>query len=178
MMASSNGSGSLAGTAALVTGESAIGVAGARRLASIGALAGLDTAGWRATLEYQEMAHVGGGSLVAIPSIASTIIHRWFASKGLPMPQSITWWRWPRTNWAGSASVSTASCRESWSPTTSPARIPAPSLRRKDGLSMHILIAMLIGALVATGSVVVFVHDNTAVSPASTRVLYSYGSGG
>lgn len=42
---------------------------------------------------------------------------------------------------------------------------------------MHILIAMLIGALIATGSVVVLVHDNTAVRPGPTRVLFNYGSG-
>ena len=39
------------------------------------------------------------------------------------------------------------------------------------------LIAMLIGALIATGSVVVLVHDSTAVRPAPARVLYNYGSG-
>jgi NAD(P)-dependent dehydrogenase (short-subunit alcohol dehydrogenase family) len=157
-MASSSGSGSLAGTAALITGgESAIGVACAKRLAadgatvticgsseqrlkenadtyglryviadvtdeeqiadaladaagsgplriviasaggsaSIGPVARLNTAGWRATLDLnatgtmltlkyaaQEMAHTGGGSFVAISSIAATVIHRWFGAYG------------------------------------------------------------------------------------------------
>lgn len=157
-MASSSGSGSLADTAALITGgESAIGVACAKRLAadgatvticgssehrlketadtyglryviadvtdeeqiadaladaagsgplrivvasaggsaSIGPVARLNTAGWRATLDLnatgtmltlkyaaQEMARAGGGSFVAISSIAATIIHRWFGAYG------------------------------------------------------------------------------------------------
>ncbi len=42
---------------------------------------------------------------------------------------------------------------------------------------MRILIAMLIGALLATGSAVVLVHDDTAARPAPVRVLYNYGSG-
>ena len=42
---------------------------------------------------------------------------------------------------------------------------------------MRMLIAMLIGALIATGSVMVLVHDNTSVRPAPTRALYNYGPG-
>jgi P pilus assembly chaperone PapD len=41
---------------------------------------------------------------------------------------------------------------------------------------MRMLIALLIGACVAIAAVAVLVHDNTAVRPASTRVLYNYGS--
>jgi hypothetical protein len=43
---------------------------------------------------------------------------------------------------------------------------------------MHILIAMLIGILLAAGSAAVLVHDQTAVYPAPVRVLFNYGSGG
>ncbi len=43
---------------------------------------------------------------------------------------------------------------------------------------MHLLIALLVGAVLAIASATVLVHDNTAVTPASTRVLYNYGSGG
>jgi NAD(P)-dependent dehydrogenase (short-subunit alcohol dehydrogenase family) len=63
--------------------------------ASIGPLMQLNTAGWRATLDLnatgtmltlkyaaQEMARVGGGSFVAISSIAATTIHRWFGAYG------------------------------------------------------------------------------------------------
>jgi hypothetical protein len=42
---------------------------------------------------------------------------------------------------------------------------------------MHFLIAVLIGALIATGAVTVLVHDNTIVRQAPVRVLYNYGSG-
>ncbi len=42
---------------------------------------------------------------------------------------------------------------------------------------MRILIAVLIGALIATGSVVVLVHDAAMARPAPTRVLFNYGSG-
>ncbi len=42
---------------------------------------------------------------------------------------------------------------------------------------MRILIAMLIGAIIATGSVLVLVHDAATVRPAPTRVLFNYGSG-
>jgi NAD(P)-dependent dehydrogenase (short-subunit alcohol dehydrogenase family) len=63
--------------------------------ASIGPLTQLNTAGWRATLDLnatgtmltlkyaaQEMARVGGGSFVAISSIAATTVHRWFGAYG------------------------------------------------------------------------------------------------
>lgn len=63
--------------------------------ASIGPLMQLNTAGWRATLDLnatgtmltlkyaaQEMARVGGGSFVAISSIAAITIHRWFGAYG------------------------------------------------------------------------------------------------
>ena len=42
---------------------------------------------------------------------------------------------------------------------------------------MRILIAVLIGALIATGSVLVIVHDAAAVRPAPARTLFNYGSG-
>ncbi len=42
---------------------------------------------------------------------------------------------------------------------------------------MRILIAMLIGALLASGSAVVLVHDSTATRQTPVRVLYNYGSG-
>ena len=42
---------------------------------------------------------------------------------------------------------------------------------------MHMLIALLVGVLLAIASTAILVHDNTAVRPASTRVLYNYGSG-
>jgi hypothetical protein len=38
------------------------------------------------------------------------------------------------------------------------------------------VIAMLIGALIATASVAVLVHNQTTVQPAPTRLLYNYGS--
>jgi NAD(P)-dependent dehydrogenase (short-subunit alcohol dehydrogenase family) len=63
--------------------------------ASIGPLTQLNTAGWRATLDLnatgtmltlkyaaREMARVGGGSFVAISSIAAITIHRWFGAYG------------------------------------------------------------------------------------------------
>lgn len=43
---------------------------------------------------------------------------------------------------------------------------------------MNLLIALLVGAVLAIAGVSVLVHDNTAVMPASTRVLFNYGSGG
>ena len=42
---------------------------------------------------------------------------------------------------------------------------------------MRILVAVLIGILLATGSAVVMVHDETAVRPAPARVLFNDGSG-
>ncbi len=42
---------------------------------------------------------------------------------------------------------------------------------------MRLLMALLVGVLVAIASVAILVHDNTALHPASTRVLYTYGSG-
>ena len=42
---------------------------------------------------------------------------------------------------------------------------------------MTTLIAVLIGILLATGSAVVMVHDESAVRQAPVRVLFSYGSG-
>jgi hypothetical protein len=41
---------------------------------------------------------------------------------------------------------------------------------------MRTLIALLAGVLLAIASVAILVHDSTAVTPASTRVLYNYGS--
>ncbi len=81
--------------AAAASGPLRIVIAGARGSASIGPVAGLNTAGWRATLDLnatgtmltlkyaaREMARVGGGSFVAISSIAATIVHRWFGAYG------------------------------------------------------------------------------------------------
>lgn len=42
---------------------------------------------------------------------------------------------------------------------------------------MHMLIALLIGVCLAVAAVGVLVHDNTAIRPTSTRVLYTHGSG-
>lgn len=42
---------------------------------------------------------------------------------------------------------------------------------------MRILVALVIGALIATGSAVVLVHDDTMVRQAPARVLFNYGSG-
>jgi hypothetical protein len=44
-------------------------------------------------------------------------------------------------------------------------------------MRMRTLVAVLIGALIATASVAVLVHDATAVRATPTRVLFSYGSG-
>jgi NAD(P)-dependent dehydrogenase (short-subunit alcohol dehydrogenase family) len=70
-------------------------IASAGGSSSIGPVSQLNVAGWRATLELnatgtmltlkyaaQEMARVGGGSFVAISSIAATTIHRWFGAYG------------------------------------------------------------------------------------------------
>jgi hypothetical protein len=42
---------------------------------------------------------------------------------------------------------------------------------------MRILIAVLIGALLAAGSVAVLVHDAAMARPAPARVVFNYGSG-
>ena len=42
---------------------------------------------------------------------------------------------------------------------------------------MRTLIAILIGALIATGSAVVLVHNETVIRQAPARVLFNYGSG-
>ena len=42
---------------------------------------------------------------------------------------------------------------------------------------MRTVIAVLIGILIATGSAVVLVHNETIVRPAPVRVLFNYGSG-
>lgn len=42
---------------------------------------------------------------------------------------------------------------------------------------MRTLIAVLLGAVIATASVLVMVHDATAVRQTPARVLFSYGSG-
>jgi NAD(P)-dependent dehydrogenase (short-subunit alcohol dehydrogenase family) len=70
-------------------------IAGARGSSSIGPIARLNTAGWRATFDLnatgtmltlkhaiKEMARTGGGSFVAISSIAASIVHRWFGAYG------------------------------------------------------------------------------------------------
>src|SRR5207247_8408414 len=81
--------------AAAASGPLRIVIASARGSASIGPVARLNTAGWRATLDLnatgtmltlkyaaREMARVGGGSFVAISSIAATTVHRWFGADG------------------------------------------------------------------------------------------------
>ena len=81
--------------AAAATGPLRIVIASARGSASIGPVARLNTAGWRATLDLnatgamltlkyaaREMARVGGGSFVAVSSIAATTVHRWFGAYG------------------------------------------------------------------------------------------------
>jgi NAD(P)-dependent dehydrogenase (short-subunit alcohol dehydrogenase family) len=85
--------GALADAAA--SGPLRIVIASAGGSTSIGPLSQINTAGWRATLDLnatgtmltlkyaaQEMARVGGGSFVAISSIAATTIHRWFGAYG------------------------------------------------------------------------------------------------
>jgi NAD(P)-dependent dehydrogenase (short-subunit alcohol dehydrogenase family) len=70
-------------------------IAAARGSSSIGPVPRLNTAGWRATLDLtatgtmltlkyaaREMARAGGGSFVAISSIAATTVHRWFGAYG------------------------------------------------------------------------------------------------
>jgi hypothetical protein len=42
---------------------------------------------------------------------------------------------------------------------------------------MHILLAVLIGILLATGSAAVMVHDESVIRPAPVRLLFNYGSG-
>ena len=80
---------------AAASGPLRIVIASTRGSASIGPVARLNTAGWRATLDLnatgtmltlkyaaREMARVGGGSFVAISSIAATTVHRWFGAYG------------------------------------------------------------------------------------------------
>jgi NAD(P)-dependent dehydrogenase (short-subunit alcohol dehydrogenase family) len=80
---------------AAASGPLRIVIASAGGSASIGPVAQLNTAGWRATLDLnatgtmltlkyavREMARTGGGSFVAISSIAATIVHRWFGAYG------------------------------------------------------------------------------------------------
>jgi hypothetical protein len=43
---------------------------------------------------------------------------------------------------------------------------------------MHLLAAPLVGAILAGGSAVVVVHDNTTVHRAPINTVYNYGSGG
>jgi hypothetical protein len=42
---------------------------------------------------------------------------------------------------------------------------------------MRTLIAVLIGAIIATGAAVVLVHNATITRQAPSRVLYNHGSG-
>ena len=44
-------------------------------------------------------------------------------------------------------------------------------------MTLRILIAVLIGALIATGSSAVLVHDATTTRHAPARVVFNYGSG-
>jgi NAD(P)-dependent dehydrogenase (short-subunit alcohol dehydrogenase family) len=80
---------------AAASGPLRIVIASTRGSASIGPVAQLNIAGWRATLDLnatgtmltlkytaREMARAGGGSFVAISSIAATTIHRWFGAYG------------------------------------------------------------------------------------------------
>ena len=81
--------------AAAASGPLRIVIASTRGSASIGPVARLNAAGWRATLDLnatgtmltlkysaREMARAGGGSFVAISSIAATTVHRWFGAYG------------------------------------------------------------------------------------------------
>lgn len=81
--------------AAAASGPLRIVIAAARGSSSIGPVSRLNTAGWRATLDLtatgtmltlkyaaREMARAGGGSFVAISSIAATTVHRWFGAYG------------------------------------------------------------------------------------------------
>ena len=80
---------------AAASGPLRIVIAGARGSASIGPIARLNTDGWRATLDLnatgtmltlkhaiKEMAYAGGGSFIAISSIAATTVHRWSGAYG------------------------------------------------------------------------------------------------
>jgi NAD(P)-dependent dehydrogenase (short-subunit alcohol dehydrogenase family) len=80
---------------AAASGPLRIVIASAGGSASIGPLTQLNAAGWRATLDLnatgtmltlkyaaQEMARAGGGSFVAISSIAAITVHRWFGAYG------------------------------------------------------------------------------------------------
>jgi NAD(P)-dependent dehydrogenase (short-subunit alcohol dehydrogenase family) len=80
---------------AAASGPLRIAIASAGGSASIGPVSQLNTTGWRVTLDLnatgtmltlkhaaQEMARVGGGSFVAISSIAATTVHRWFGAYG------------------------------------------------------------------------------------------------
>jgi len=80
---------------AAASGPLRIVIASAGGSASIGPLCQLNTAGWRATLDLnatgtmltlkyatREMTRAGGGSFVAISSIAATTVHRWFGAYG------------------------------------------------------------------------------------------------
>jgi NAD(P)-dependent dehydrogenase (short-subunit alcohol dehydrogenase family) len=82
-------------TDAAAGGPLRIVVASAGGSASIGPLSQLNTLGWRVTLDQiatgtmltlkhatQEMARSGGGSFIAVSSIAATTIHRWFGAYG------------------------------------------------------------------------------------------------
>ena len=70
-------------------------IAAAGGSSSIGPVSRLNIAGWRATLDLiatgtmvtlkyaaREMARAGGGSFVAISSLAATVVHRWFGAYG------------------------------------------------------------------------------------------------
>jgi NAD(P)-dependent dehydrogenase (short-subunit alcohol dehydrogenase family) len=80
---------------AAASGPLRIVVASSGGSASIGPLSQLNSTGWRVTLDLiatgtmltlkyaaQEMARVGGGSFIAVSSIAATTIHRWFGAYG------------------------------------------------------------------------------------------------
>jgi NAD(P)-dependent dehydrogenase (short-subunit alcohol dehydrogenase family) len=80
---------------AAASGPLRIVIASAGGSASIGPLSQLNSTGWRVTLDLiatgtmltlkyaaQEMARGGGGSFIAVSSIAATTIHRWFGAYG------------------------------------------------------------------------------------------------
>ena len=82
-------------SAAGASGPLRIVIAAARGSSSIGPVSRLNTAGWRATLDLnatgtmltlkyaaREMAYAGGGSFVAVSSLAAATVHRWFGAYG------------------------------------------------------------------------------------------------
>src|SRR6266568_2523691 len=206
---------------AAASGPLRIVIASAGGSASIGPLCQLNTAGWRATLDLnatgtmltlkyatREMTRAGGGSFVAISSIAATTVHRWFGAYG-PANAAVDHMVALAADELGGIGIRVNGIRPGVGldhrggdqrrrrPASAPRSRLHPDVRahvRRSGAprparrprrqvtaagrtaAMRMLIALLIGACIAIAAVAVLVHDNTAVRPASTRVLYNYGS--